>query len=168
IDWFGVHSASVAVESDYFMAVNIAIERTEIHSMANHLGVITAQARERDDDASGFIFAHCKVTGDAAAATTLPGREWRKRAKVMYAYTYMSSVINSKGCLMDRTSVVTRLSIMESMHARHGPRSKLFWQGQICKRIGKSRGNTFLDHVFYRWHQPASPSSQVPTLNEHF
>ncbi|XP_022728870.1 putative pectinesterase 63 [Durio zibethinus] len=169
-DFGTVNSATVAVESDYFMAVNIAFVNsapmadgqkvgaqavamrisgdkaafynckfigfqdtlcddkgmhffkdcyiegtvdfifgngkslylnTTIQSVAKNLGVITAQAREKVGDDSGFTFLYCNITGGGNSTTYL-GRAWKQRPRVIFAFTYMGTVINSKGWSTDK------------------------------------------------------------------
>jgi pectinesterase len=67
---------------------------TTINSVAKGLGVITAQGSEKGDDNSGFAFIHCKITG---TGDTYLGRAWRQTPRVVFAYTEMGTLINSKG-----------------------------------------------------------------------
>ncbi|CAL5199155.1 unnamed protein product [Lathyrus oleraceus] len=70
--------------------------RTTIESVAKGLNVITAQGRENMSEDTGFTFVHCKVTGSGYRNTYL-GRGWRRSPRVVFAYTYMDSVVNSVG-----------------------------------------------------------------------
>ncbi|GAV72966.1 Pectinesterase domain-containing protein, partial [Cephalotus follicularis] len=70
---------------------------TTIHSVAKSVGVITAQARENVTDDSGFAFVYCNITGTGNSNNTYLGRAWKERPKVVFAYTYMGIIINSKG-----------------------------------------------------------------------
>ncbi|KAL5853691.1 hypothetical protein ACOSQ3_008809 [Xanthoceras sorbifolium] len=67
---------------------------TTIKSVAEGMGVITAQARENVTDKSGFAFVHCNITG---TGDTYLGRAWKERPRVVFAYTYMGTLINSEG-----------------------------------------------------------------------
>ena len=62
--------------------------------MAKGVGVITAQAREKVSEVSGFAFVHCNVTG---TGDTYLGRAWKERPRVVFAYTYMGTLINAQG-----------------------------------------------------------------------
>ncbi|TYG60219.1 hypothetical protein ES288_D07G050700v1 [Gossypium darwinii] len=59
------------------------------------LTVITAQARESQEENTGYSFVHCTITGTAQGAYL--GRAWKTSSKVVYAYTDMSEVINPEG-----------------------------------------------------------------------
>ncbi|MBA0604319.1 hypothetical protein Godav_016989 [Gossypium davidsonii] len=59
------------------------------------LTVITAQARESQEENTGYSFVHCTITGTAQGAYL--GRAWKTSPKVVYAYTDMSEVINPEG-----------------------------------------------------------------------
>ncbi|KAF8393678.1 hypothetical protein HHK36_021925 [Tetracentron sinense] len=67
---------------------------TEIRSVAEDIAVITAHARETDADDSGFTFIHCNITG---TGNTYLGRAWKERARVVFAYTYMGTLVNREG-----------------------------------------------------------------------
>ncbi|KAL9375662.1 hypothetical protein Peur_032541 [Populus x canadensis] len=68
---------------------------TAINVLADQgLAVITAQARNKEDD-TGFSFVHCKVNGIGKGAFL--GRAWTERPRVVFAFTTMSSVVNPGG-----------------------------------------------------------------------
>ncbi|KAE8658016.1 putative pectinesterase 63 [Hibiscus syriacus] len=69
---------------------------TTIHSVAKYPGVITAQAREKVEDDSGFTFLYCNITGSGNGTTYL-GRAWRQRPRVIFAFTYMGNIVHSEG-----------------------------------------------------------------------
>lgn len=71
-------------------------QNTKIYTVAKGVGVITAQARENVSDDSGFAFIHCNVTGTGNANTYL-GRAWKGSPRVVFAYTYMGTLINTLG-----------------------------------------------------------------------
>ncbi|KAH0452345.1 hypothetical protein IEQ34_019644 [Dendrobium chrysotoxum] len=66
----------------------------EIKSVADGITYITAQARSTIADKGGFAFVHCNVTGTGNAYLS---RAWKKSSRVVFAYTYMNSVVNPKG-----------------------------------------------------------------------
>ncbi|KAL5572300.1 hypothetical protein UlMin_021897 [Ulmus minor] len=67
---------------------------TTVRSVAKGMGFITAQARKQVDDDSGFTFIHCHITG---TGDTYLGRAWMERPRVVFAYTYMGTLINKQG-----------------------------------------------------------------------
>ncbi|XP_026442300.1 putative pectinesterase 63 [Papaver somniferum] len=69
---------------------------TELRSVAPDVAVITAQARVEEKDDSGFSFVHCLVSGPGNSKTYL-GRAWKQRAKVVFIYSDMGTVVNSEG-----------------------------------------------------------------------
>ncbi|KAJ0035285.1 hypothetical protein Pint_25437 [Pistacia integerrima] len=139
-----VYSSTVAIESDYFVAVNIefvntapmpdgkregaqavamrisgdkaafyncknhvnnfchdwklktgmSMQNTTIRSVSNGIGVITAHARENESEESGFAFVHCSIIG---TGKTKLGRAWKQRPRVIFAHTYMDTVVSSEG-----------------------------------------------------------------------
>ncbi|KAL5572299.1 hypothetical protein UlMin_021896 [Ulmus minor] len=134
-----VYSATVAVESDYFVAVNINFvnsapmpsgEMRDAQAVAMRISgdkaafhncrFIGFQDTLCDDKGrhfftdcyiqgtvdfifgdgqslylnSGFTFIHCKING---TGDTYLGRAWMERPRVVFAYTYMGTLINTKG-----------------------------------------------------------------------
>lgn len=61
----------------------------------DQMAMVTAQAGKSESDDVGFSFVHCKVTGSGGIAYL--GRAWMPYAKVVFAYTEMSDVVQPKG-----------------------------------------------------------------------
>jgi pectinesterase len=68
-------------------------ERCRIHCRRD--GYITA-ASTPEDAAQGFVFSHCRLTGEPGVKTYL-GRPWRAYSAVTYLYTEMSDVVRPEG-----------------------------------------------------------------------
>ncbi|QCD80193.1 putative pectinesterase 63 [Vigna unguiculata] len=75
--------------------------RSTIESVAKGLSVITAQARESIAEDTGFSFLHCNITGSGNRNTYL-GRAWKKSPRVVFAHTYMGSLISARGWFTDQ------------------------------------------------------------------
>ncbi|KAK9286301.1 hypothetical protein L1049_014691 [Liquidambar formosana] len=71
-------------------------EKCHLHSLAKETGMITAQYRSSDSEDTGFTFLDCKITG-ANVGTTVLGRPWGAYSRVVFASTYMSSVVDPHG-----------------------------------------------------------------------
>ncbi len=69
-------------------------ERCHIHCLRN--GYITA-ASTPIEQPFGFVFSHCKITGETAEVKTYLGRPWRDFASVVYLNTEMSDVVRPVG-----------------------------------------------------------------------
>lgn len=69
-------------------------ERCHLHSVSERNGSITAQKRSSASENTGFTFLGCRVTGSGSA---LLGRPWGAYSRVLFAQTYMSSVISKQG-----------------------------------------------------------------------
>lgn len=66
---------------------------TYIHWL-KEMEVFTAQHRDSPLENTGLTFLGCKITG---VGTTLLGRPWGAYSRVVFAPTYMSSVILPEG-----------------------------------------------------------------------
>jgi pectinesterase len=69
-------------------------ERCHIHSRGD--GYITA-ASTPDNQPFGFVFSHCKITGESPTIKTYLGRPWRAYSSVIYLDTEMSAVARPAG-----------------------------------------------------------------------
>ncbi|KAJ8555570.1 hypothetical protein K7X08_013066 [Anisodus acutangulus] len=69
-------------------------EKCHLHSLSQANGAITAQHRQSAQENTGFTFVGCKITGIKSA---ILGRSWGAYARVVFAQTYMSSVILPNG-----------------------------------------------------------------------
>jgi pectinesterase len=79
---------------DYiFGGATAYFDHCELHCVA--AGYITA-ASTPQDQANGFVFADCRVTGNPEVRTYL-GRPWRDYAKTIYIRTEMSDVVRAEG-----------------------------------------------------------------------
>lgn len=58
-------------------------------------GTITAQKKSSPLENTGFTFMGCKVTGIGSGVQL--GRPWGTYSRVVFALTYMSSVISPEG-----------------------------------------------------------------------
>jgi pectinesterase len=69
-------------------------ERCHIHCLRN--GYITA-ASTPAEQSFGFVFSHCKITGEGPDVKTYLGRPWRAFASVVFLNTEMSEVVRPVG-----------------------------------------------------------------------
>ncbi|XP_041009413.1 putative pectinesterase 63 [Juglans microcarpa x Juglans regia] len=93
---------------------------TTIKSVAEKLGVIAAQDMNGKSGDSGFVFVHCKIQG---TGDMYLGRAWKETSRVVFAYTYMGSNINSGGW-------------MKSQHQKN-----VFYGEYQCSGPGSSASN---------------------------
>ncbi len=70
-------------------------ENCEIHSRGQ--GYITAQSRVTPDADTGFVFIHCKITGENTAKGVFLGRPWRPYARVVYIDCWLGEHIRPEG-----------------------------------------------------------------------
>ncbi|KAI3933857.1 hypothetical protein MKX01_028183 [Papaver californicum] len=70
--------------------------KTTLHSVSkDKAGVITAQAREKEDE-TGYVFVHSTVQGSGAGNTVL-GRAWKPYAKTIFVYSSMDDSVKPEG-----------------------------------------------------------------------
>lgn len=64
-------------------------ENCEIHAKAHSVVFLTAQSKLHDDEKSGYVFDHCRLTADPNAKTIYLGRPWRAYSTVVFLHTKM-------------------------------------------------------------------------------
>ncbi|KAJ0971416.1 hypothetical protein J5N97_019375 [Dioscorea zingiberensis] len=69
-------------------------EGCHVHAIAEKYGAVTAQSRMSFLDDTGFSFVRCKVTGSGVLYL---GRAWGSFSRVVFAYTFMDSIIIPRG-----------------------------------------------------------------------
>lgn len=70
-------------------------ENCEIHSRGP--GYITAQSRLTPDSNTGFVFFHCRLTGQKADEGVYLGRPWRAYSRVVFLNCYLGEQIRPEG-----------------------------------------------------------------------
>jgi pectinesterase len=77
-----------------FGAATAFFENCHIHCLRN--GYITAASTPLEQP-FGFVFSHCRITGESAEVKTYLGRPWRDFAAVTFLNTEMSDVVRPVG-----------------------------------------------------------------------
>jgi len=72
-------------------------ENCEIHSRRHSVGFITAQGKHYQDQDSGFVFNHCRLTAAPGVGHVWLGRPWRAYSKVIFMNTEMGAQIEPAG-----------------------------------------------------------------------
>ncbi|MGH9353299.1 MAG: pectinesterase family protein [Terriglobia bacterium] len=70
-------------------------DHCEIHSVGD--GYIAAESRTTPDGATGYVFYHCKLTGENTVKGVYLGRPWRPYSRVVYIDCWMGSHIRPEG-----------------------------------------------------------------------
>ncbi len=77
-----------------FGGATALFDNCHIHCLRD--GYITA-ASTPDNHPFGFVFRHCRITGESPDIRTFLGRPWRDFASVIFLHTEMSEVVRPKG-----------------------------------------------------------------------
>jgi len=70
-------------------------ENCEIHSRGP--GYITAESRTTPDGATGYVFLHCKLTGEDTGKGVYLGRPWRPYSRVIFLNCWLGDHILPEG-----------------------------------------------------------------------
>ncbi|XP_020588531.1 putative pectinesterase 63 [Phalaenopsis equestris] len=117
-----------------------------INSVANGITYITAQARSKIADKSGFAFVHCKVTGTGSAFLS---RAWKESSRVVFAYTYMDSVVNPRGW-DDRGFKERQGTVFYGEYKCSGPGASTSKRVSYAKLLTDKQAKPFLSMTFIR------------------
>ncbi len=113
-----------------FGAATAWFEKCEIHSLRD--GYLTA-ASTPVDQLFGFVFSHCKITGEPGVKTYL-GRPWRIYASTIYLNTDMSEVVRPEGWndwKKPETHQTARYAEFNSTGAGASPTNRPDWTKQL-------------------------------------
>src|SRR5262245_10076357 len=120
-----------------FGAATAWFERCHIHCLRN--GYITA-ASTYDYQPFGFVFSHCRITGEPDVKTYL-GRPWRDYSNVVYLNTEMSDVVRPEGWQnwnLPAREKTARYSEFGSTGAGADSKARVPWSHQLTKKQAKA------------------------------
>jgi pectinesterase len=120
-----------------FGAATAWFERCHIHCLKS--GYITA-ASTYDYQPFGFVFSHCRITGEPEAKTFL-GRPWRDFSNVVYLNTEMSDVVRMEGWQnwnLPEREKTARYSEYHSTGAGANPKARVAWSRQLTTSEAKA------------------------------
>jgi len=120
-----------------FGAATAFFERCHIHCLKN--GYITA-ASTYDNQPFGFVFSHCKITGESADVKSYLGRPWRDFSNVIYLNTEMSEAVRPAGWQnwdLPAREKTARYSEFNSTGPGASPKTRVPWSHQLTKTQAK-------------------------------
>jgi pectinesterase len=113
-------------------------ERCHIHCLRD--GYITA-ASTPDNQPFGFVFSHCRITGESPEVKAYLGRPWRAFSAVTYLNTEMSNVVRTEGWhdwnFPEREKTV-RYNEFNSAGPGANPKARVPWSRQLTKAEAKA------------------------------
>ncbi|MGL3210446.1 pectinesterase family protein [Bradyrhizobium sp. BR 1433] len=80
-----------------YLATPKPFRHCELHGVANHAVVYTAQSRASPDEDSAYVFDHCRLSADPAARDIALGRAWRPYAAVIFLSADIDAPVISEG-----------------------------------------------------------------------
>jgi pectinesterase len=126
-----------------------------IHSLKN--SHVTAASTPKEQ-VYGYVFNHCRLTGDTSLHLVSLGRPWRPYAKVVYLNSYMDAHIKAEGWSVwnnNDNHKTTYYAEYKSKGPGANPHKRLAWTHQLTKK--EARQYTF-KRVLNGW----NPESDKP------
>lgn len=153
-----------------FGGATVFFERCHIHCLRN--GYITA-ASTPTEQPFGFVFSHCKITGETPEVKTYLGRPWRAFASVIFLNTEMSEVVRPVGWhnwdKPDREKT-TRYSEFKSTGPGGQQQGRVSWSTQLSPAVARSITAAKVLGGVDKWNpareiaaMPAAPSARSAT-----
>src|SRR5207253_2493621 len=113
-------------------------EHCHIHCLKD--GYITA-ASTPDNQPFGFVFSHCKITGESPAVKTYLGRPWRAYSAATFLNTEMSEVVRPEGWHnwnFPEREKTARYAEYGNTGAGANTRARVAWSHQLSKKEAKA------------------------------
>src|SRR5262249_38746464 len=116
-----------------FGGATIFFEKCHIHCRGN--GYVTA-ASTPDNQPFGFVFSHCRITGETPDVKTYLGRPWRDFSSVTFLNTEMSEVVRAAGWHnwdKPEREKTSRYSEFNSTGAGAGSPARVVWTRRLTR-----------------------------------
>jgi pectinesterase len=104
----------------------------QIHSKGP--GYVTAQSRTYPEQTSGFVFEHCRLTGENTGAGVYLGRPWRAYSKVVYRNCTLGAHIRPEGWSIwkgNRNHETAFYAEYQSQGPGANPSARVAWSHQL-------------------------------------
>jgi polygalacturonase len=83
---------------DFIFGDSLAVfDHCTIHGIAHPDVLLTAQSKRYPEQASGFVFDHCKVTADPGVGRVFLGRPWRGYSTVVFLDSELDAKVSPQG-----------------------------------------------------------------------
>jgi len=122
-------------------------DRDEIHEIRN--GYLTAQSRTAEEQTTGYVIDHSKVTdaattgADGKAPSLFLGRPWREYSRVVVMNTELPEQLNAAGwSAWGRTDTTPKAYYAEFNNSGPGwkPKERVAWSQQLTAKEAKAFG----------------------------
>ena len=113
-------------------------ERCHLHAAGS--GYLTA-ASTPDDAPYGFVFSHCKITGETPGVKTYLGRPWRDYAQTVFLFTEMSAHVRAEGWdnwKKPHAEKVSRYSEFGSTGPGADPAARVAWAKPLAESAART------------------------------
>ncbi|KAI3458388.1 hypothetical protein Pfo_015051 [Paulownia fortunei] len=132
---------------------------SEIHVIpGDPVAMITAQARTKPSEPNGYSFVHCNVTGTGGVAYL--GRSWFPYARVVYAYSELSGVVNPQGW-SNNNQPQTNRRVYFGEYNNKGPGSNLDKRVAFAKKLSDADVKPFISLAFVEGSKWLLPPAKV-------
>jgi pectin methylesterase-like acyl-CoA thioesterase len=124
-------------------------ENCELHAMAHGQVMLTAQSKRYDGEQSGYVFDHCRVTGEPGAKRIWLGRPWRSHASVVFLNTELPAEMVPEGWSEWKHNDVDSLpTVFYAEYNSHGPGAKPAARDPHSKQLTAAEAAKFAAKVW--------------------
>ncbi|GBG84826.1 hypothetical protein CBR_g39202 [Chara braunii] len=104
-------------------------------------GYLTAQNRGTAKSTTGFVFLRCKVNGNGLVYL---GRPWGKAARTVFAYTYLSEVVQPAGWDTWGKTVPKKMTVFYGEYKNTGPGAEISRRVKWSRQLTAAQAKQFL------------------------
>ncbi|KAL0298293.1 UNVERIFIED_CONTAM: Pectinesterase 2 [Sesamum radiatum] len=119
---------------------------SEIHVIpGDPMALITAHSRSKHNEANGYVFVHCRVTG--AGGTAYLSRSWFPYGRVIYAYSQLSEAVHPQGW-SNNAQAHTNSTVYFGEYHNEGPGSDPTKRATFAKQLSDAEVKPFLSLAY--------------------
>ena len=130
-----------------FGNASAVFENCEIYSRG--AGYITAQSRLTPDSATGYVFIHCRLTGENTGRDVYLGRPWRDYSHVVFMNCYLGEHIRPEGW-SDWNNTGRSKTAWYAEYGSEGPGAKQDKRIPWARQLTEAQVRQFQPDVFLR------------------
>ncbi|KAL3645146.1 hypothetical protein CASFOL_010326 [Castilleja foliolosa] len=133
---------------------------SEIHVIpGDKMAMITAHARSNNEEDTGYVFVHCKVTGQGPGIAYL-GRSWFPSPRVVFAFSELGDAVHPEGW-SDNKQPSTDSTVYFGEYNNKGPGANWEKRAKFAKKLSAADVEPFISLAFVEGSKWLLPPAKV-------